>query len=524
MRRFRLAAVPVALLVAAGPAAASPGPAEAPGPAGAARAVAGPPAPVRPLSTPVLSVRRDPAWVEDTLAGQRLDRSLSNITAGSLGPPEGAPACVLAAQDGRQLYALDPTAELMPASNLKLITAGAVLAGLGGSYRFTTLVEASGHRTGSTLIGNLYLVGGGDPQLMAAAYNRTLYLPEPVYTSLDQLAASVRRAGITDVTGAVIGDGTRYDDQIGIPTWSPQYLAEGDVGPLSALEVDDGTPPPSGPGDAAAQGPADPTLYGAQTFADALAAAGVKVSGPAAVGRAPAGAPVVARAVSASLSALVEQTLTVSDDTAAELFTKELGYRAEGQGTSTAGLAVIRRYSASIGLPTAQLVNLDGSGLDRGDRATCTLLAQALEKAGTASALAAGLPVAGRTGTLTHRMVGTPAAGRVHAKTGTLSDVSALSGFITPSPGAPTPELGQPVYFSVIINGMESAQGAPLADRIAVALARYPDTVPLSVLQPDPSAGPDGPARPGSATPGSGTTAPIAGSQTGASSPVAREP
>jgi D-alanyl-D-alanine carboxypeptidase/D-alanyl-D-alanine-endopeptidase (penicillin-binding protein 4) len=422
--------------------------------------------------------------VDDTVAGQRLDRALSAITGGRLGSPGGAPGCVLVAQAGRTLYARDPTAELMPASNLKVVTADAVLAGLGDGYRFTTLVEATGRRTGSTLNGNLYLVGGGDPDLMTAAYNASFELPEPIYTSLDQLAQAVRRAGIATVSGSVIGDGARYDGQIGIPSWSPEYLAEGDVGPLSALEVDDGSPPAAGPGAAAPTGPADPTLFAAQTFKLALAAAGVKVAGPAATGSAPLGSARVAEAGSAPLGALVEQTLRVSDDTAAELLTKELGYEKAGQGTSAAGLAQVRGYGASSGLPVAQLVNLDGSGLDRGDRATCTLVSAALEQAGTTGVVAAGLPIAGRTGTLIHRMVGTVAAGRVHAKTGTLADAAALSGFVTPAAGAPTPELGEPVYFSIIINGMYSALGAPLADRIAVALAGYPDPVPLRLLGP----------------------------------------
>ncbi len=480
-----LVAILASLVLAAGPARAAP-------PPNGAVAVAR-------RGTPLLSVRRDPAWIDDTLAHQRLQRTLSGPVAGLVPGSRAAKGCVLAVQDGAALFELNQTGELLPASNLKLITATAALSELGPDYRFTTTVDATGRRVGGALAGNLYLVGGGDPDLMTAAYDSTFHFPEPVYTSLDRLAAAVRAAGITRITGSVIGDASRYDDQIGIPSWSPVYRAEGDVGPLSALEVNDGSPPPARPGlgggvghadgvdpaEVGEVGPVDPARLAAQTFTDALEAAGVQVGGPARAGRAPLGTARLTETESAPLATLVEQMIRVSDDTAAELLTKELGYHRSGLGTSAAGLAVVRQAAAAAGLPVGQLLNLDGSGLDRGDRVTCSLMVATLEHAGVSGVLAAGLPIAGRTGTLTDRMVGTVAAGRLHAKTGTLSDVAALSGFVMPAPGAPTPELAQPVFFSIIINGMDSAQGAPLLDRLGVALAGYPDGVALHLLEPE---------------------------------------
>ena len=114
--------------------------------------------------------------------------------------------------------------------------------------------------------------------------------------------------------------------------------------------------------------------------------------------------------------------LTVSDDTAAELFTKELGYQTAG-GTTAAGVAAIRADLAADGLPVSQLVAYDGSGLDRGDRVTCNLIQADLEHARRRQRGGRGLPIAGQTGTLRDRMRGTPAAGRLRAKTGTLDDV-----------------------------------------------------------------------------------------------------
>jgi D-alanyl-D-alanine carboxypeptidase/D-alanyl-D-alanine-endopeptidase (penicillin-binding protein 4) len=177
--------------------------------------------------------------------------------------------------------------------------------------------------------------------------------------------------------------------------------------------------------------------------------------------------------------------LMVSDDTAAELLTKELGYLKQHVGTTAAGDTVIRGDLAADGLDVSQLVNLDGSGLDRGDRATCALLVAVLQRAGPSGVLASGLPVAGKSGTLSTRLVGTAAAGRLRGKTGTLQDVASLSGFITPDPRVRTDAaMGQPLTFSIMVNGTPSAPAQDLVDRIAVALASYPAVPPLSAVEP----------------------------------------
>lgn len=99
--------------------------------------------------------------------------------------------------------------------------------------------------------------------------------------------------------------------------------------------------------------------------------------------------------------------------------------------------------------------------------------------------IADGLPIAGKTGTLAKRMLGTPAEGRLHAKTGTLDDVVALSGFVTPiSASAPVAELRLPVIFSIILNGLPEYEAENLADGIGIALASYPKVPPLSAIEP----------------------------------------
>jgi D-alanyl-D-alanine carboxypeptidase/D-alanyl-D-alanine-endopeptidase (penicillin-binding protein 4) len=442
-------------------------------------------------ATPILSVRRIPGWVAETVAAQRLAPVLSAILAE---PGLGAAAstsCLDVSQGGRTLYADHSLESLIPASNMKLLTATALLDRLGPAHRMTTTVVASRPVAG-VVTGNLYLVGGGDPLLATSPTATGLGPGQTLHTSLNQLASQVRAAGVTEVTGSVVGDESRYDQLRTVATWAPEYAAEGDVAPLSALEVNDGAPSlsPSGASAAALQAAVsvDPAARAAVTFADLLAADGVRILGPSSTGQAPAGVPVLTSIASPPLGEEVDAMLTVSDDTAAELFTKELGHDTTGAGTTTAGAAAIRADLAAHGLPVAQVTGLDGSGLDRSDRVTCNLIEADLEHVGITSGVARGLPVAGQTGTLSARMRATPAAGRLRAKTGTLEGVVALSGFVPPAAkprSIPGSVLGQPVVFSLIFNQVPSmTAGRAVADQVGVALATYPRLPPVADIEP----------------------------------------
>jgi D-alanyl-D-alanine carboxypeptidase/D-alanyl-D-alanine-endopeptidase (penicillin-binding protein 4) len=222
-------------------------------------------------------------------------------------------------------------------------------------------------------------------------------------------------------------------------------------------------------------------------FAALLASEGIRVGGPPTSGATTSGAEPVTSIRSAPLALEVEAMLNVSDDTAAELFTKELGYQVKGSGTTAAGTAVMRSDVSADGLAVSQMVNVDGSGLDTGNRVTCSLMVSALRRAGPGGVIAAGLPVAGKTGTLAGRMTGTAAVGRLRAKTGTLDGVASLSGFVTPaSTTQPVATLAQPLVFSVILNQLAGGGEEAEADRIAVSLASFPEAVPLSELEPRP--------------------------------------
>lgn len=112
----------------------------------------------------------------------------------------GAVSVVIAdATTGERLYQRDGDDRLMPASNTKLATSAAAMAVLGPEHRYSTDVLATGHRRGPTLFGDLYLRGSGDPTLLAADYGR--------------LAADIAASGVESVTGRLVADDTRFDDQ-----------------------------------------------------------------------------------------------------------------------------------------------------------------------------------------------------------------------------------------------------------------------------------------------------------------------
>ena len=122
-----------------------------------------------------------------------------------------------------------------------------------------------------------------------------------------------------------------------------------------------------------------------------------------------------------------------SDNHTAELVLKQLGAVRQA-GSTAAGAAIVRAVLAEHAIPLGGVRIADGSGLSSLDRMTPKALVTILQRASSdpdvGPALAGCLAVAGREGTLRHRMRAAPARGNVRAKTGTLTNASALSGYV----------------------------------------------------------------------------------------------
>jgi D-alanyl-D-alanine carboxypeptidase/D-alanyl-D-alanine-endopeptidase (penicillin-binding protein 4) len=219
----------------------------------------------------------------------------------------------------------------------------------------------------------------------------------------------------------------------------------------------------------------DPAGLAADVFANALAANGIDFTGDVRTGESvPQGPETLASHESAPLSHLSAELLKPSNNAYAESFFKALGAATAGEGSFGAGQEAVAAALTEYGVDTAPVRQVDGSGLSRWDEVTPETVTDLLIAARDASwydAWYAALPVACEpdpeiSGTLDGRMCDTPAAGNVHAKTGTLTSVSALSGYATDADG-------RELVFSIVFNDHLADSVKDVEDRIAAAIAGH---------------------------------------------------
>ncbi len=372
---------------------------------------------------------------------------------------------------GKLLYSRNADDEFMPASNFKLLAGSAALRDLGIGFTFKTTVATDG--------ANLYLKGGGDAHLTA--------------NDLDAAAAKVATSS-THFTGAVITDATYFGGQRYQPGWSwddlPYYYAplvsalslEENVlhiymrpGPAvgtpaalrvepqtDALKIDNEitTGPPrskdttdtsrdfsdwttlkftgSYPIDAKESDdvrPAvpDPAAYAGDVFLRALRAHGVSVDGGVRSGAQPTGTQVLWGHDSATMPQLLADFWEPSDNLMGELFLLALGVSRGGNDPMAAAVALEQQYLKSIGVDPATASIADGSGLSQYDRITPRDLLTILQsdwRSPHRDIIVDALPESGVRGTLKSAYTGTPAERNVFAKTGSISHVRTISGFL----------------------------------------------------------------------------------------------
>ncbi|MDQ4069087.1 MAG: D-alanyl-D-alanine carboxypeptidase/D-alanyl-D-alanine-endopeptidase [Actinomycetota bacterium] len=417
------------------------------------------------LATPVFSMRRVPGLLSRVVADTHLASDLDRILSDPVYAGARERSCLVVSEPGGGTvhYSRRESLALIPASAMKVMTSAAALAQLGADSRFTTEARA-GAAPAEGAVGELYLVGGGDPLLSTAEFAAEGgYMGQPRRsTSIEALADKIAAAGVRRV-GRLLGDESRYDSERLVPSWNPRYIANFDVSPISALVANKAFTSTTPLAVAVS-----PPAHAASVLAGLLRARGVTV-GDTGTGRAPAGAPVVTSVESPPLSDIVAEILQNSDNLAAEMLVKEMGNRPGSPGSTAAGLnAIAERLRQLVGVTPEEMTTVDGSGLDRSDRLTCSVLQRVVAQAGDSGPLAQGLPVAGRNGTLFRRFLGTPAAGKVRAKTGSLEGVVALTGYATGQGGGN-------LAFTLLANELPSmSAGAGLQDRVANVLAGYP--------------------------------------------------
>jgi D-alanyl-D-alanine carboxypeptidase/D-alanyl-D-alanine-endopeptidase (penicillin-binding protein 4) len=429
----------------------------------------------------VLSARRVPDIVAAPVADRRLAGKLTDLTSRTPGS-----SCLTVHSGGREVFATNPTTPLSPASVEKLLTAEAALSVLGPDTTLRTAAVVDGDVHDGVVDGNLTLVGGGDPLLMTDAYAQSLRHVPAERTSLESLADRIVAAGVREVRGSVVGDDSRYDNVRYLSVWPTRFIDEADIGPMTALLVDDGFeqfPPAPDLRQPKQTAAADPPALAATRLTEALTARGVTVAGPPTSGRGPEDGNEVASIDSAPVKAIVGEMLRESDNQAAELLTKEIGLQKSGTGTTEAGIAAIGETLRTNGLPADGTTQVDGSGLATQDQVTCAVVQAILDKAEPTSPIVAGLPVAGETGTLEMRFLGNPAEGRLRAKTGTLNQVTSLAGYIDTVPGA---TLSFTYLLNVTAPTKVTADDVALQEELGSILVSYPEGPNLEALGPLP--------------------------------------
>ena len=216
----------------------------------------------------------------------------------------------------------------------------------------------------------------------------------------------------------------------------------------------------------------DPKAYAASLLVRALKKTGAGGALAVGYGSVSERQPLIGDMSSPPLSTLLYSVGKWSDNFTAEMLLKIMGAQAEKPGTSERGVIVVLEELMKMGVDIEGLIMVNGSGLFDGNRVAPRHLTETLVAAYHDLAIraeyVAHLAVAGSDGTLKSRLEDLPRSRMVRAKTGTLRDVVALSGYVLGEPG-------RSLAFSFLANGIAGRQrdARKLADDIVRALATY---------------------------------------------------
>ena len=344
-------------------------------------------------------------------------------------------------QLGMMVYDLDADSAIFchnerqlmrPASTMKVITAITALSRLGGSYQFKTDLCYTGRVDSCTLQGDIYCVGGFDPR-----FNND---------DLRAFVEGIRRLGIDTIRGSIYadksmkdknpyGEGWCWDDDN--PTLSPLLLSRKD----QLL----------------------PKFY------SDLREAGIYLTGSLGEKRKPEEANCIVRRFH-TIDQVLMRMLKESDNLYAEsMFYQIAASTGNHPATAKSARAIIKQLVNKLGLDGSRYQFADGSGLSLYNYVSAELEVKLLRYAyhdqNIYNHLLPALPIAGTDGTLRKRMTGAFTRGNVHAKTGTVTGISSLCGYLTAA-------NGHHLCFSIINQGvMHGKNGRRFQDKVCTILA-----------------------------------------------------
>ena len=440
-------------------------------------------------------------------------------------PARQTSAFAIDVRTGKTIFAHGEETPLIPASNAKLWATAAAMEILGADYEFTTRLVGRGRLEGEAWVGDLKVIGGGDPCISERFH------PGRPAAVLEGWAKHLAARGIRSVTGDLLLDDGFFDRVYRLPAWPKDDPSKAFMAPMGGLSFNENCVDlliaPGGGGVVVTPTPKtgyidvvntatitgdrkkhlirvsrpvgtnrfniggrvwkksggyrgtfsvhDPTLYFGTVFREVLQGQGIRIQGE--VRRAPGkrgggdGKWTNLDLHRSSLKASVELANRKSQNFHAEQIFKTLGREKGGEGSFAAASKVVEEFLRGLDLPAASFDVQDGSGLSRKNRVSAQVLVRLLRHMAVGphgefylSTLAAsGDP----SGTLKKRLRSEKTKGNVRAKTGSLRGVSALSGFVF------TPEK-EIVAFSILMNGTSSLGAARQAqDRFCTVLLDY---------------------------------------------------
>jgi serine-type D-Ala-D-Ala carboxypeptidase/endopeptidase (penicillin-binding protein 4) len=424
---------------------------------------------------------------------------------------------------GQLIYDHFGDIRLRPASNLKLLTAATALKILGENYTFSTEILTDGKLKKGILKGNLYLKGKGDPTLLKTDFEQMaeklrklgirkitgdvvgddtwfdqthypLDLPwsdETTYYGAPISALTASPTKDYDAGSVVIE--VRPNNRIGakpIVRIKPKTTAvkiinhaktvsEGEEKKLKIVRMHDKkTIEVSGTLSVDSKlmkewiSVPDPTSFALDLFQQSLKNNGIKLDGNIQKGHAPENIHPILIHHSIPLSQLLVPFMKLSNNGHAEILIKEMGRLSKGEGSWEKGLSVFKTELADLGVNPKTMVLRDGSGVSHVDLVPAnqiSLLLYKIQKENWFPSYLQSLPIAGNKekmigGTLRKRLRETAVRGKIRAKTGSISTVSSLSGFIDT-------KSGKRLIFSILLNNLlDEEYGKKFEDKLVSLL------------------------------------------------------
>lgn len=332
------------------------------------------------------------------------------------------------------LYSYNPQKKMIPASISKVVTSFAGLSYLGPGFEFKTIIYTDDINISDGVInGNLYIKGFGDPDLNS--------------NDIRYLAKNILAKNITSITGNIIYDESYLDDvHYGLADYYSNDTKKQYWPYVNALALDKNS------------GGYNPASSAASLLQSELQSGNVQLGGIIVAGVTPTSAKQITD-VSHSMFDVMSFMNKTSDNHSAITMFKVIGARYKGiPGTLEKGQEAVNDLLVGMGNSRSSFDILEGSGLTRYNAVTSDLYIRMLKSMyddeKNFDFFYRTLPIAGKDGTLSKRMIGSEAEGNIHAKTGTINSVSCLTGYAVSRDS----EL---LIFYIAMNGFGGSSNGP---------------------------------------------------------------